>query len=340
MDDTETNEAKVDHTPITKRDVVEQRFEKIFPEPPRGEIVGGVFTPSAMVAMLDFAKAMATATNLGAHLRGNVGDCLMMVSMAAHHGLNAYSLASWSYAVNGRTQFEAKFAVTLIHTSRLLKERLRYEYAGEGEARTCAVIATFRGEATPQTYTSPPLARITPKKSPLWDSDPDQQLAYYSARAWGRRYCPEVLAGFHFDGDEPPVDVTPNRDAPEAAGLHARLASQAATPDEREPFTGELPSGMAVAATHAVEEPARDEAAPTPGKPTRGHRKPYVGAPASDTPAAYLRHVARWLPDCETEQAVEARWRTEARLRTQCRVTANDRDQARALLDQRIAKLR
>src|SRR4029077_15110442 len=50
-------------------------------------------------------------------------------------------------------------------------------------------------------YKSPRIADIQPKNSPLWKSDPGQQLAYYCLRAFARRWCPETILGIH-DVDE------------------------------------------------------------------------------------------------------------------------------------------
>ena len=90
-------------------------------------------------------------------------------------------------------------------------------------------------------YTSPPVKQIPVKNSPLWKGDPQQQLGYYSARAWARRHFPELLLGVYTreEIEEAPSvrDVTP----PQATGGWAQQAREA---------RGEV-----------VQEPERDEPA-------------------------------------------------------------------------------
>ncbi|WP_208734721.1 recombinase RecT, partial [Corallococcus praedator] len=74
------------------------------------------------------------------------------------------------------------------------------------------------------------ISQITIKNSPLWKTDPDQQLAYYSGRSWVRRYKPEMLLGIYdVDemegvrvGPEAARDVTPRKSGFAAKALGAR----------------------------------------------------------------------------------------------------------------------
>jgi len=59
------------------------------------------------------------------------------------------------------------------------------------------VTAKFRGESEDRAVSSPPFNAITIKNSPLWKTDPDQQLYYYTIRVWARRYVPEILMGVY-----------------------------------------------------------------------------------------------------------------------------------------------
>ena len=59
------------------------------------------------------------------------------------------------------------------------------------------MLATPREGGAALIYSSPRVGQITPKNSPLWKSDPDQQLCYYSIRAWARRHMPGVLLGIY-----------------------------------------------------------------------------------------------------------------------------------------------
>lgn len=56
-------------------------------------------------------------------------------------------------------------------------------------------------------YETPPFKIIGIKNSPLWKSDPRQQLG--ASRAWARRNCPEVFLGVYDRDEASAIDVTP-----------------------------------------------------------------------------------------------------------------------------------
>jgi hypothetical protein len=74
---------------------------------------------------------------------------------------------------------------------------------------------------------SPKLKDISPKRSPLWQTDPDQQLGYYARRSWARRHKPSILLGMH-DVDELPgkvIEHDPTEVAAVATDCRASLLS-------------------------------------------------------------------------------------------------------------------
>jgi hypothetical protein len=93
--------------------------------------------------------------------------------------------------------YEAQLVIAVINANAPIKGRLKPTFTGEGQSRQCAVSATFQAESEPCEYVSPKISDIPTKNSPLWKADPDQQLFYYSARAWARRYCPEIVMGVY-----------------------------------------------------------------------------------------------------------------------------------------------
>jgi hypothetical protein len=123
-----------------------------------------------------------------------------------------------------RIAFEAQLVHAVITANAPLKTRLRHRIAGEALERRCIVWGTFRGEDRPHEYESPPLGAMLanrPKRrdgdgyggSPLWDSNPEVQLAYWTYRQWCRLYASEVLLGVYtpdeLDDGSAMVDVTP-----------------------------------------------------------------------------------------------------------------------------------
>ncbi|AQQ02444.1 hypothetical protein B0E33_01585 [Roseibium algicola] len=180
-------------------------------------VKGAKLAPQSLGEVLRFADIMSRADiALPKHLRNNPGACMAVALQALEWDMSPFAVASKSFAVNGQIAYEAQLIAAVVNTRSGIQGRLRYEFAGEGDSLTCTLRGTIDGEE--YSYTSPPFGAITTKNSPLWKTDPQQQLGYYSARAWARRYTPEVLLGVYdkeeaasFQGADNARDVTPAR---------------------------------------------------------------------------------------------------------------------------------
>jgi hypothetical protein len=196
---------------------------------------------------LDFAQIMAASgVALPKHLRGNPGTCLAVCIQASEWRMSPFSVANKSYSVNDRLAYEAQLIAAVILQRAPIVGRLQYEFIGAGGTRQCKVTATLRdGEGTVD-YTTPQVQAIAVKNSPLWKSDPDQQLSYFAARSLCRRHFPDVLLGVYTDDEI--QDAPPLRNAP--ASARERLASlrnpQPAT-------TGDEPQASAEASAPVIE---------------------------------------------------------------------------------------
>lgn len=157
---------------------------------------GGLDYTSASQFM-EFAKMMALANvALPKHLRGNPGACLAIAMQASEWKMSPFQVANKSYSVNDRLAYEAQLVNAVILRRAPLRSRFRITYEGDGASRRCTVaVTTTDGEEV--SYTSPPIGSITVKNSPLWKSDPDQQLFYFSSRSLCRRHFPDVLLGIY-----------------------------------------------------------------------------------------------------------------------------------------------
>jgi hypothetical protein len=161
---------------------------------------GTKIAPKDLNEVVKFAEVMCRADiALPKHLRGNAGACMAVAMQALEWELSPFAVASKSYAVNGAIAYEAQLIAAVVNTRSGIKGRLRYRFEGEGNSLTCTVTGVLDGEEC--SYTSPTIGSITTKNSPLWKSDPQQQLGYFSARSWARRHCPEVILGV-YDRDE------------------------------------------------------------------------------------------------------------------------------------------
>lgn len=176
---------------------------------------GSSIAPQNLGEVVRFAEVMCKADiALPQHLRGNAGACMAVAMQALEWQMSPFAVASKSYAVGGRIAYEAQLIAAVVNTRSGIKGRLKYQFDGEGAAMTCTVTGTLDGEDC--VYKSPTIGSITVKNSPLWKSDPQQQLGYFSARSWARRHCPEVLLGVYdrdevenYQGADNAKDVTP-----------------------------------------------------------------------------------------------------------------------------------
>lgn len=172
--------------------------------------VTGTITFRNATEIMEFAKMMAVSGSaVPKHLRGNPGACLGIIDDAMRFEMSPYALARKSYFVNDNLAYEAQVLAAIVNARAALKQRPDIQFTGEGPDRRAIIRGEFRDGAV-RDYQSPRLGDITPKNSPLWKADPDQQLAYYGLRAFARRHCPDVLMGvYDYDEIAGMRDVTP-----------------------------------------------------------------------------------------------------------------------------------
>lgn len=192
-----------------------------------------------LVDAMEIAKLMSiSGPAIPSFMRGNPGLCYASVVRAVRWGMDPFFVAEMSYLVNNKGEekvaFMAQLIVAVINARAPLEKKLRPIYTGDGDNMICTVYGVPKGEKEALDYVTPTLKELMDargkndygklKGSPLYATDPKQQLWYYAARGFCRRHFPEVLAGV-YDGDEfepvEPKDVTPARE-----GLAARLKNQ------------------------------------------------------------------------------------------------------------------
>jgi len=177
---------------------VERRLsERITPETSRALRLQGTsgLVVADMAQLLEFAKIMAIGgVAVPKYLRGNPGACIAVTLNALEWGFSPFNVANKSYSVNDRIAYEAGLVHAVI-LKRAPCSRPASQFFGEGPGRYCVVTAKLREDGSVIEYQSPPVGKIPVKNSPLWTNDPDQQLHYYSVRAFARRHFPEVLLG-------------------------------------------------------------------------------------------------------------------------------------------------
>lgn len=182
------------------------------------------------------------------HLRDNPGACFAVCVQAHAWGMEPYKVANKTYLVNDKIAYEAQVITSAILGNAPIRGRIKYDFQGEGDKRTCRAWVRLRDEDDEIVeYVSPPTGKITPKNSPLWKADPDQQLAYFSARAMARRHFPDIILGVYSPDELPQAPERAVRISEAPRGITSkldRLAAKDAGPvidvEPHDPETGEI----------------------------------------------------------------------------------------------------
>lgn len=164
--------------------------------------------PQSLDQAAKLAELMARGKLVPSHLHNSPGDCLMVIEQAMRWGMSPFAVAQSTSVIQGKLMFEGKLVAAALQTSGLLATRLSYDYSGEGDARQVEISATMAGEREPRKVVVTLKEARTSNK--MWQTQPDQQLAYHGARVWARRYAPEVMLGVYSPEEMPdvPADIT------------------------------------------------------------------------------------------------------------------------------------
>jgi hypothetical protein len=214
--------------------------------------------PKSLADIMAFAQLMAKAGPMvGKSFRGNPGACMGITMQAMRWGMDPFAVSQKAYTTgqgdDATIAYEAQLVNAVILASPVLKGRPTYLYEGEGEKRRCKVVAMLRADPEPKDYLSPPLASIR-ARSPLWKSDPDQQLAYYAIRSWARRHCPEIILGVYTVEEMETVEGSYERvpDAPGAEFDPRPFLGGRGKAKLRDKLVADLTTEMEGASSHAA----------------------------------------------------------------------------------------
>lgn len=167
-----------------------------------------MFGANNLERAMQVADAMASAkVSVPNHLRGNPGDCLAIVMQASQWGMNPFAVAQKTHLVNGTLGYEAQLVNAVIQASGAIVGRFHYEYDGEGDMVSCRVGAVIKGEKD-ITWGEWLMAKhVTTKNSPLWKTNPKQQLGYLQVKNWARQYAPGAILGIYSEDEFEPAPV-------------------------------------------------------------------------------------------------------------------------------------
>lgn len=206
-------------------------------------------------ALFDRAQKLAAIMAAGKcaipkHLQGNVGDCFAVICQAAQWGLSPFVVAQKTHVVNGALGYEAQLINAVVTSMRVTRDRFRYDFVGDwegyrksGYAKSAEVGcglnvgATLAGESEPRWLPAPLyMENVKTRNSPLWATNPQQQIAYLAVKNWARLYAPDAILGVYSADelmDAEPINVTPTdakTESPAAAKIKQAAAARLEKP--------------------------------------------------------------------------------------------------------------
>ena len=157
-----------------------------------------VLNETAMRRCHALAEVMAAGVaTVPKHLQKNVGDCMAVVMQAMQWNMNPFAVAQKTHIVSGTLGYEAQLVNAVVQASGLIASRFHYEYKGNAGDVSCRVGAVIKGETEITWGEFLSEKTVTTKNSPLWKTNPKQQLGYLQVKNWSRLYAPGAILGVY-----------------------------------------------------------------------------------------------------------------------------------------------
>lgn len=157
-----------------------------------------VFDQSKFEVVEKVADIMASGkVAVPVHLRGNKGDCFAVTLQAMMWKMNPFAVAQKTHIVNGALGYEAQLVNAAVTNSRAIVGFFNYEFRGDGASLACRVGAVLRGTTEITWGEFLCVSDVTTKNSPLWKTNPRQQLGYLQVKNWARLYTPGAMLGVY-----------------------------------------------------------------------------------------------------------------------------------------------
>ena len=182
--------------------------------PSRASAYQLMMNPESMDRVMRMAELMASGkTTIPAHLQKNPADCMAVVLQAMSWGMLPHIVAQKTHIVNGTLGYEAQLVNAVVQDSGAIVGRFHYEYRGDSPQLQCRVGAVIRGESDITWGEWLNEAKVTTKNSPLWKTNPRQQMGYLQVKNWARAFTPGAILGV-YTPDE--FDMPPPRNMGQA----------------------------------------------------------------------------------------------------------------------------
>lgn len=183
---------------------------------------GLVLSSDTMDKAFRMAELMAAGrATVPKHLQGSVADCMAVTLQALQWNMSPFAVAQKTHLVNGTLGYEAQLVNAVLQSTGAIVGEFEYEYSGEGDKMACRVGAIPRGKKEVVWGEWLGISAVTTKNSPLWKTNPKQQIAYLQVKNWARLYKPGAILGV-YTADEleapgekfmGPADVVPQAPA-------------------------------------------------------------------------------------------------------------------------------
>ncbi len=175
-----------------------------------------ILDSKSMESAMKIAEVMATSkVTVPKHLQGQTGDCMAIVLQSMNWGMNPFVVAQKTHIVNGALGYEAQLVNAVVQSQGFINGTFTYEYQGDGASLKCRVGAKLKGSKQITWGEWLALSEITTKNSPLWKTNPKQQIGYLQVKNWTRAYCPGAILGVYstdeLEAIKPEKDVTPDQ---------------------------------------------------------------------------------------------------------------------------------
>ncbi len=131
------------------------------------------------------------------HLQGSPADCMAVTLQALQWNMSPFAVAQKTHLVNGTLGYEAQLVHAVLQSTGAITGEFEYQYKGAGESLECRVGAVPRGKSEITWGEWLGVQSVTTKNSPLWKTNPKQQMAYLQVKNWARLYKPGAILGVY-----------------------------------------------------------------------------------------------------------------------------------------------
>lgn len=147
------------------------------------------------------SKALMTSDLVPAHFRGNMGNCLIAMEMAARTGSSILAVMQSIYVVHGTPGWSGQYCIAALNQSGRFREPVSFEFQGTpgtDEYGCRAVGTTSTGTRIEGPLVTIALAKTEGwynRKGSKWQTLPELMLRYRAAAWFAKTTAPEILMG-------------------------------------------------------------------------------------------------------------------------------------------------